>query len=157
MKVRVVMCAAVMALFAFFANPAFAQLSGIDYGVDGVRSAQGVQQGVVVDVVASVVSSEASPAARIAGGALGGAACTAVTSHWSSWVARAAVATACAAGGERVANTVATSRDAARTFIVRIDGGGTVAVTQVDPGIYRGQRVYVLTGQGTRIVPAGAV
>jgi outer membrane lipoprotein SlyB len=61
----------------------------------------------------------------------------------------------CAAVGERAANALAAERAEAQTFIVQTDGGETIAVTQRDPGIQRGQRVYVLTGQGTRIVKAG--
>lgn len=153
MKNRVI--AALIVLASWLAMPAMAQLSGSDYGMGGVRVQQGVKAGVVVDVVGSTVTGEASYAARAIGGGLGGAACAAITERWGSWAGRAAAMATCAAVGERAANALATDREAAQTFIVQVDGGETIAVTQRDPGIQRGQRVYVLTGQGTRIVKAG--
>lgn len=153
MKNRVI--AVLIALAAWLATPAMAQLSGADYGSGGVRVQQSVRAGVVLDVVGSTVTGDASYASRAIGGGLGGAACAAVTDKWGSWAARAAAMATCAAVGERAANALAAERDEAQTFIVQTDGGETIAVTQRDPGIQRGQRVYVLTGQGTRIVKAG--
>lgn len=134
--------------------PARAQFSGAEYGVAGVRTTQAVKEGVVVDVIASAVATEASAPARMLGGAVGLAACAKATSRMS-WQASIATAAACGAIGERIAHSFASQQNAAQTFIVRIDAGGLIAVTQVDPDIQKGQRVFVLTGQGTRIVKAG--
>ncbi len=143
------------ALVAFVSLPSFAQLSGTDYGIGGVRAQQGVQEAVVVDVVKSNVAVEASGMARMAGGGIGAAACASAMQNSSNFLARAALTTACGVAGERIANQIGSSNTAAQTFIVRMANGQTLAVTQADPDIFVGQRVYVLQGQGTRIVKAG--
>lgn len=144
------------ALVAFVSLPVFAQFSGTDFGMGGVRAQQSVQEAVVIDVVRSNVAVEASPMARMAGGGIGVAACASAMSGTSNWAARAALSTACGVAGERIANQFSGSNTPAQTFIVRMASGQTMAITQADPDIFVGQRVYVLQGQGTRIVKAGA-
>lgn len=143
------------ALMAFVTLPCFAQLSGTDFGVSGVRIQQTVQEAVVIDVVKSNVAVEASGMARVAGGGIGAAACATAMQNSSNWMARTALTTACGVAGERIANQFAGGNTVAQTFIVRLASGQTLAVTQADPDIFAGQRVYVLQGQGTRIVKAG--
>lgn len=138
----------------FFAAPAFAQLSGADYGYGSVRMQQNVVEGVVVDVVASQVTQDANPMARMAGGALGVATCASAMRSNSNWILKTAAMTTCGVVGERIGNQVGTTHSAAQTFIVKTSSGQTLAVTQGDPDIVVGQRVYVLTGQGMRVVKA---
>jgi outer membrane lipoprotein SlyB len=143
------------ALVAFVSLPSFAQFSGTDFGMGGVRVQQVVQEAVVIDVVKSNVAVEASGMARMAGGGIGAAVCATAMHDSSNYLARAALTTACGVAGERIANQVGSSNTAAQTFVVRMANGQTLAVTQADPDIFVGQRVYVLQGQGTRIVKAG--
>ncbi|MBI2770570.1 MAG: hypothetical protein HYX47_13170 [Burkholderiales bacterium] len=131
-----------------------AQFSGADYGSDSARVAQSAESGVVVDVVASTLQTEAPAAARIAGTAFAGALCGRVTDRWNSWAARAGMMTACAAGGERIGAALGSTAAPAITIIVRLDSGRTMAVVQGDQQFQRDQRVWVLQGQGTRIVEA---
>lgn len=131
-----------------------AQFSGTDYGTESARVAQGVESGVVVDVVASTLQAEAPVAARVAGGAIVGALCGRVTDRWNSWTARAGVMTACAAGGERIGAALGSTATLANTIIVRLDSGRMLAVVQGDQQFQKDQKVWVLQGQGTRIVDA---
>lgn len=141
-------------VIAFFASPVFAQLSGTDYGYGSVRTQQNVVEGVVVDVVASRVTQDASPTSRVVGGALGVATCATALRNNSNWLLKTAAMTTCGVVGERIGNHVGTTNSGAQTFIVKTSTGQTLAVTQGDPDIVVGQRVYVLTGQGMRVVKA---
>lgn len=134
-----------------------AQYSGSDYGVGAVRQSQYVQSGIVADVLAAQLTEEPSTSSRVIGAAAGAAVCGKLTQRSSSnWTTQAAAMALCGAIGERITSHVASSQVQARTIVVRMDNGQMLAVVQDDPYIQRGERVYVLTGNGgTRIVRAG--
>lgn len=132
---------------------AHAQLSGTDFDGASVRTAQAVEEGVVLDVVDSTIHTPAPVAARVAGSALAGAGCSRMTAKWSSWVARAGVVAACAAGGERLGAQLGAGAVSGKTIIVKLLGSGRIlAVAQADEHFNKDQRVWVLIGHGTRVL-----
>lgn len=142
-------------VFTLVSTSTHAQLAGSDYGGSSARVVQGVEGGVIVDVLVSSVHTDAPVVARVAGSALVGAGCSRLTAQWSSWAARAGVIAACAAGGERPGATLGRGVIAAKTLIVKLDSGRTLAVMQADEGFQKDERVWVLSGQGTRVMHAG--
>lgn len=130
--------------------------SGSDYGSNSVRSAQAVKAGIVQDVLSAQVTQDASATSRVIGASAGAAVCAPITARWHSWQAQAAAMALCGAVGERVGNSVGTTQVRAATIVVRMEDGQMLAVVQDDPYIQRGDRVYVLSGNGaTRVMKAG--
>jgi outer membrane lipoprotein SlyB len=151
------LAATAIGLILSWAGPSQAQgLGSGDYASSDARRASSVEEGVVIHARAVNIEVAASPSSRIVGGAVGAAACARMTNNVGNWAVRASLMTACAAGGERVANNVAEERREAIEVIVKLSSGRVISVTQEgnQEDLRAGDKVYIIRGAVDRILKA---
>lgn len=155
--VRWVACAVLtLAVGWMAADEAKAQGFGSqDYEMGAMRRAAPVDQGVVLQTRWVTLTVPASTQSRVAGGVVGAGVCAGMSSRVGDWAVRGALSTACALGGERLANRAATEQRDALEVIVKLANGRVVAVTQEvgSEELMPGDTVYIIRGgQADRVV-----